>query len=238
MVAGARVDVLVTRDGRGTRLALQDVEVRRGAGPPAGTRPTAERAAGTRVAATLRTTVRQAVYLTAAQSFAREIRLLPRAPGTAAPAPGGGARMSAIRSTSWPTACARRWSRRPPPRRRSRPPSASPPWWSARPALLDAATRAELTRRVTERALGLGPLQPLLEDPTVDEVLVSGLSPVWVERGGRLEETGVAFTSEVNIPVGKRFLIWTSFSSKPLLISKGLPTDFLAIPILTALWPL
>jgi pilus assembly protein CpaF len=66
-------------------------------------------------------------------------------------------------------------------------------------ALLDAATRAELTRRVTERALGLGPLQPLLEDPTVDEVLVSGLSPVWVERAGRLEETGVAFTSDAQL---------------------------------------
>ncbi len=80
-------------------------------------------------------------------------------------------------------------------------------------ALLDPATRAELTRRVTERALGLGPLQPLLEDPTVDEVLVSGLSPVHVERAGRLERTDVAFTSEAQLrdviervlaPVGRR----------------------------------
>ena len=63
-------------------------------------------------------------------------------------------------------------------------------------ALLDVATRAELARRVTERALGLGPLQPLLEDPAVDEIMVSGLAPVWVERAGQLEETGVAFTTE------------------------------------------
>jgi pilus assembly protein CpaF len=62
--------------------------------------------------------------------------------------------------------------------------------------LLDAATRAELVRRVTERALGLGPLQPLLEDPEVDEIMVSGLQPVWVERRGRVEATGVAFASE------------------------------------------
>jgi pilus assembly protein CpaB len=63
---GARVDVLVTREGQGTRLALQDVEV------------LATRVVDERLAATLRVTLRQAVYLTEAQSFAREIRLLPR----------------------------------------------------------------------------------------------------------------------------------------------------------------
>jgi pilus assembly protein CpaB len=73
---GARVDVLVTREGEGTRLALQDVEVLSADAAPA----VAEGAAD-RVAATLRVTVRQAVYLTAAQSFAREVRLLPRMAG-------------------------------------------------------------------------------------------------------------------------------------------------------------
>jgi pilus assembly protein CpaB len=75
VVPGARVDVLVTREGAGTKLALQDVEVLAAAAAPG------DDLAGARVAATLRTTVRQAVYLTAAQSFAREIRLLPRAAG-------------------------------------------------------------------------------------------------------------------------------------------------------------
>jgi pilus assembly protein CpaF len=79
--------------------------------------------------------------------------------------------------------------------------------------LLDPATRAELLRRVSERALGLGPLQPLLEDPGVDEVMVSGLRPVWVERGGRLEATDVRFDTErelrdvierVLAPLGRR----------------------------------
>jgi pilus assembly protein CpaB len=77
VVPGARVDVLVTREDAGTRLALQDVEVLAAAPAP----DSDAELAGTRVAATLRTTVRQAVYLTAAQSFAREIRLLPRAAG-------------------------------------------------------------------------------------------------------------------------------------------------------------
>jgi pilus assembly protein CpaF len=61
--------------------------------------------------------------------------------------------------------------------------------------MLDAAARDELARRVAERSFGLGPLEPLLADPEVDEVMVSGAGPVWVERRGRLERTGVAFGS-------------------------------------------
>jgi len=81
VVPGARVDVLVTREPRpgaagGTQLALEDVEVL--AAAPA---PEAGGAAGPRVAASLRVTLRQAVFLAAAQSFARELRLLPRAEG-------------------------------------------------------------------------------------------------------------------------------------------------------------
>jgi pilus assembly protein CpaB len=79
---GARVDVLVTREradgaaGR-TELALEDVEVLavRAAEVAPGDR------AGARVAASLRVTLRQAVYLAAAQAFASELRLLPRAAG-------------------------------------------------------------------------------------------------------------------------------------------------------------
>jgi pilus assembly protein CpaB len=81
VVPGARVDVLVTREPRpgsagGTQLALEDVEVLSAA--PA---PEADGASGARVAASLRVTLRQAVFLAAAQSFARELRLLPRAGG-------------------------------------------------------------------------------------------------------------------------------------------------------------
>jgi pilus assembly protein CpaF len=48
---------------------------------------------------------------------------------------------------------------------------------------------------VAERSFGLGPLEPLLRDPAVDEVMVTGTRPVWVERGGRVEETAPAFAS-------------------------------------------
>jgi pilus assembly protein CpaF len=80
-------------------------------------------------------------------------------------------------------------------------------------ALLDPATRSELVRRVEERSFGLGPLQPLLEDPAVDEVMVNGTAPVWVERAGRLERTDVRFASEAALrdaierilaPLGRR----------------------------------
>lgn len=88
---GVRVDVLVTREGssggRGrTELALQDVEVLAAAAAPAGgggggAGGAPDTGAGPTVAASLRVDLRQAVFLAAAQSFAKEIRLLPRAPG-------------------------------------------------------------------------------------------------------------------------------------------------------------
>jgi pilus assembly protein CpaB len=78
---GARVDVLVTTEGHGasngrTQLALEDVELLalRSGAPVTADKPGA-------ATATLRVTLKQAIYLTAAQNFAREIRLLPRAPG-------------------------------------------------------------------------------------------------------------------------------------------------------------
>ena len=63
-------------------------------------------------------------------------------------------------------------------------------------AVLGPEQREELVRRMSERSFGLGPLEVLLEDPEVDEIMVSGLAPAWVERGGRLEPTTVAFASE------------------------------------------
>jgi pilus assembly protein CpaB len=85
LAPGARVDVLVTREGAGdaagsTTLALEDVEVLSAArAPDAG--GSGSDAGLPRVALDLRVSVRQAVVLAAAQSFARELRVLPRAPG-------------------------------------------------------------------------------------------------------------------------------------------------------------
>jgi pilus assembly protein CpaF len=79
--------------------------------------------------------------------------------------------------------------------------------------VLSEARRAELAARIEERAFGLGPLEPLLGDPSVDEIMVYGTEPVWVERGGRLEATGVRFAREQDLrdaierilaPLGRR----------------------------------
>ncbi|HET9738034.1 MAG TPA: CpaF family protein [Solirubrobacteraceae bacterium] len=63
-------------------------------------------------------------------------------------------------------------------------------------AVLDEDARSELAGRIAERAFGLGPLEPLLADPAVEEVMVCGTAPVWVERAGRVERTAVRFASE------------------------------------------
>lgn len=79
--------------------------------------------------------------------------------------------------------------------------------------LLAAGTRELLVDRIVEVSTGLGVLEPLLADPTVDEVMVNGLRPVWVERAGELHETTVQIGSDRELanlierilaPVGRR----------------------------------
>jgi pilus assembly protein CpaB len=90
---GTRVDVLVTTESRSgaggrTYLALQDVELlgARAADGATGGGAGGGAAAHATTIATLRVTLREAVFLTAAQSFARELRVLVRAPGDRRPA--------------------------------------------------------------------------------------------------------------------------------------------------------
>ena len=63
-------------------------------------------------------------------------------------------------------------------------------------APLPEAERDALCARVVLLATGLGPLEPLLSDPVVDEVMVNGPGAVYVERRGRVEPTGVSFAGE------------------------------------------
>jgi pilus assembly protein CpaF len=62
--------------------------------------------------------------------------------------------------------------------------------------LLPPEDRDEVRRLLLERTVGLGPLESLLDDPEVDEIVVSGTRPVWVERRGRIEVTAVRFADE------------------------------------------
>ena len=57
-------------------------------------------------------------------------------------------------------------------------------------ALLDAASVDRVIDEVVAEVVGLGPLEPLLRDADVTEIMVNGPGPVWVERRGRLERTG------------------------------------------------
>ena len=80
-------------------------------------------------------------------------------------------------------------------------------------AALDPDTREALTARIVRLATGLGPLEPLLADPAVDEVMVNGPGDVWVERAGLIERADAAFGSQAELmhaiervlaPLGRR----------------------------------
>jgi pilus assembly protein CpaF len=61
------------------------------------------------------------------------------------------------------------------------------------PDLLNKSDRERLVREVLDETFGLGPLEPLMQDPAVTDILINGPKTVYVERGGRLERTEVTF---------------------------------------------
>jgi len=80
-------------------------------------------------------------------------------------------------------------------------------------ALLSEESRAQLGDRILRDTVGLGPVEELLRDPRVEEVLINGHEEVWVERRGRLERTDVTFSDEEQLrdviervlgPIGRR----------------------------------
>ncbi|HUC08223.1 MAG TPA: CpaF family protein [Solirubrobacterales bacterium] len=80
-------------------------------------------------------------------------------------------------------------------------------------ALLRPAVRDEVATRIIRDTVGLGPLEDLLADPTVEEVMVNGADGVYVERAGRIESVDVRFPDEEELrnaierilaPLGRR----------------------------------
>jgi pilus assembly protein CpaF len=80
-------------------------------------------------------------------------------------------------------------------------------------ALLGAEDRDAVEALIVRDTVGLGPLEELLADPTVEEVMVNGPGSVYVERRGRIEPAGVTFPSEEELrnaierilaPLGRR----------------------------------
>ena len=80
-------------------------------------------------------------------------------------------------------------------------------------AILCEEDRSAIVERVVRDTVGLGPLEELLADPVVEEVMVNGPDSVFVERGGRLEPAAVSFADEEELrntierilaPLGRR----------------------------------
>ena len=81
------------------------------------------------------------------------------------------------------------------------------------PAVLRRSDAERLVQAVIDRVLGLGPLEPLLADPTITEIMVNDPIHTFIERDGRIEPCGVRFRDEAHLrhvidrivaPLGRR----------------------------------
>jgi pilus assembly protein CpaF len=59
--------------------------------------------------------------------------------------------------------------------------------------------RERLSLEVLNEVFGLGPLEPLLQDPTISDILVNGPKQVYIERAGMLEETRIVFKDNAHL---------------------------------------
>ncbi|MCW5772933.1 MAG: CpaF family protein, partial [Rhodospirillaceae bacterium] len=65
--------------------------------------------------------------------------------------------------------------------------------------VLNEAEQRRLAQEMVDDMVGLGPLEPLLHDETISDILVNGARQVYVERRGKLELTSVRFRSEAHV---------------------------------------
>ena len=81
------------------------------------------------------------------------------------------------------------------------------------PAVLTRSDAERLVQAVVDRVVGLGPLEPLLADPAITEIMVNDPAHVFIERDGRIEACGVRFRDEAHLrhvidrivaPLGRR----------------------------------
>ncbi|NBX57151.1 MAG: CpaF family protein [Gammaproteobacteria bacterium] len=66
-------------------------------------------------------------------------------------------------------------------------------------APLSLLQRRHVVRQIEDEVMGLGPLEPLLADPSVSDILVNGAHQVYVERGGKIESTDVRFNDDAHL---------------------------------------
>lgn len=84
---------------------------------------------------------------------------------------------------------------------------------AADPAAPLGVERTRLVEDLVDDVIGLGPLEPLLADPGITEIMVNGATQLFVERGGRIEALDAAFASDAHLrrvidrivsPLGRR----------------------------------
>jgi pilus assembly protein CpaF len=78
---------------------------------------------------------------------------------------------------------------------------------------LPVSLRDQLFHDILDEMLGYGPIQPLLDDPTITEVMINGANKVYIEREGKLIKTGIRFENDAQVshlidriilPLGRR----------------------------------
>jgi pilus assembly protein CpaF len=66
-------------------------------------------------------------------------------------------------------------------------------------APLSRTQRQLIVARIEDEVMGLGPLEPLLADPTISDILVNGADTIYIERRGKLELTNAQFTNHAHL---------------------------------------
>src|SRR3990172_2392579 len=99
------------------------------------------------------------------------------------------------------------------PRRPRRPPRARPRPPPAPPARGGGTERRRLFEQIVAEILGLGPIEPLLSDDTITEIMVNGARNIYIERRGKITREPAAFESDDHLmriidrivsPLGRR----------------------------------
>ncbi len=65
--------------------------------------------------------------------------------------------------------------------------------------VVNTSERRDLVRDIQYEMLGLGPIEPLLADPTVSDILINGSQQIYVERHGKIEATDVSFSDDAHL---------------------------------------
>ncbi len=77
----------------------------------------------------------------------------------------------------------------------------------------DRAAREKLLKEILDEALGLGPLEPLLKDKSITEIMVINKDETYIEKNGKLQKTNIRFLSDTQLlkfcerivtPLGRR----------------------------------